>query len=324
MLGKSRRRITDALVKMNSKAGTPRMYPFSHQHPKQQKDAGMPFRTVAGKKLRFSAITLSALACGAVILIGCSQRGGSGSGSASGSGGGPAVDVTGNWQIKFTPTNSPAPISSLAGFLSEQGQGANQFTTAALQAQTSGCFTDAATVPMTGETSGSDVNLASFAIDGQTLAINVQANAQGNQFSGNYSIAGGCAEGAKGTATGTKYAPLTGTFAGSIPGSSPAVTLSLSLSQYAEGIGSGSFPTTGSAAFNGISCFSQGTLTAQNGSVIGESVTMNFTTNDTQSAQVQMTGTFDSAATTLTLSSIQITGGGCGGTLGSATLLRQQ
>jgi hypothetical protein len=295
---------------------------LGQQHLKQQKDTDMQFRTVAGKKLRSSAITLSELALGAAVLIGCSHGGGpgSGSGSGSGSGGGTAVDVTGNWQIEFSP---PAPISSIAGYLSQQGQGANQFTTAALQAQTSGCFQDATTVPMTGETSGSDVNLASFAIDGQTLSINVQANADGNQFSGTYAIAGGCAGGTNGTVTGTEYLPLTGTFSGPVTGSSPAVTLSLSLSQYAAGTGLGTFPLSGSATFNGISCFSQGTLAAESGSVIGENVTMEFTTNDTQGAQVQMTGTIDPAASTLTLSSLQINGGSCSGTLGSATLLRQ-
>jgi hypothetical protein len=297
------------------------IYLFGHQHPKQQKDAGTQFRTVAARELPFSAMTLSALAFGAAVLIGCSHGGGPGSGGGSGTGGGTAVDVTGNWQIQLTPA---APIKSMAGYLSEQGQGANQFTTAALQAQTSGCFTDATTVPMTGQTSGSDVNLGSFAIDGQTLSINVQTNAQGNQFSGSYSIAGGCAGGAKGTVIGTEYASLTGTFAGSITGSSPAVTLSLLLSQYAEGIGSGSFPMTGSAAFSGISCFSQATLDAQNGSVIGDTVTMDFTTGNGQGVDVQMTGTIDPAASTITLSSIQINGGSCSGTLGSATLLRQQ
>jgi hypothetical protein len=48
---------------------------------------------------------------------------------------------------------------------------------------------------------------------------------------------------------------------------------------------------------------------------------MEFTTND---GEVLMTGTIDAAASTLTLSSIQISGGSCSGTLGSATLLRQQ
>ncbi len=210
----------------------------------------------------------------------------------------------------------------MAGYLSQQGTGDNEFTTAAFQAQASGCFTDATTVPMYGTTTGMDVNLASFAIEDQTLSVNVQANTGGNQFSGNYSIAGGCADGVSGTVTGVEYASLGGTYTGSITGSSPAVTLSLSLSQDAAGTGLGTFPLSGSATFSGISCFTQGTLDSQNGSVIGDSVTMDFTTNS-QGAEVQMTGTFDPAASTLTLSSIQISGGSCSGTLGTATLLRQ-
>jgi hypothetical protein len=299
---------------------------LGHQHPKQRTNAGISSRTVAARKLRSSALALSTLAFGAAVLIGCSHPGGSsaggksGSSGGSGSGGGTAVDVTGNWQITFTPS---APISSMAGYLSQQGQGDNQFTTAALQAQTSGCFTDAATIPMYGTTTGMDVNLASFAIESQTLSVNVQANTNGNQFSGNYSIAGGCAGGVSGTVTGTEYAPLSGTYAGSITGSSPAVTMSLALSQDPAGTGLGTFPLSGSATFSGISCFSQGTLAAQDGNVIGNTVTMDFTTNGAEGDEIQMTGTFDPAASTLTLSSIQISGGSCSGSLGAATLVRQ-
>ena len=288
----------------------------------------MRFRIVTGKELVSPAVWLGILTLGAAVLGGCS-RGGSGSGSGSGSSGGSgstggtAVNVTGNWQIQLTPTNSPAPISSMAGYLHQQGQGTSQFLTAALQAQTSGCFADASTVPMYGGTSGSYVNLTSFAVDNQTLSINVQANSGGNQFTGVYSIAGGCADGAKGTATGTEYAPLTGTYTGSVMGSSPAVQLSLSLSQTAEGTGIGDFPVSGSATFSGISCFSQGTLDSQSGSVIGNTVSMLFNTNDSAGAQLQMAGTMDSAANTLTISSIEMTGGSCSGSLGSATLVRQ-
>lgn len=297
-------------------------YIFGHRQVKRQKNAVAQFRTVAAKKFRFFAMTLSALTCGAAVLIGCSHPGGSGShsgsGGGSGSGSGPAVDVTGNWQITLSPT---APISTLAGYLSQQGTGNNEFTTAALQAHTTGCFTDATTVPMSGQTSGTDVNLSSFVISGQTLSLNVQANTAGNQFSGTYSIAGGCAGGTSGKVTGTEYAPLGGTYTGSITGSSPAVTLSLALSQETVATGLGVFPMSGSATFTGISCFSQGTLSAQNGSVLGDTVTMDFTTNG--SAEVQMTGTFDTAASTVTLSSIQVSGSSCSGSLGTATLTRQ-
>lgn len=302
------------------------LYLFGHRHREQQKDASMQSRTRAGKRPRFSALTLCVLACGAIALIGCGGKGsgsGSSSGGGSGSSGGPAVDVTGNWQIQLTATNSPAPISSMAGYLSQQGTGSSQYTTASLQAQTSGCFEDASTVPMYGQTSGSDVNLSSFTIDGQVLSINVQANTAGSQFSGTYSIAGGCADGASGSVAGTEYAPVTGTYTGATTGSAPAVTMSLSLSQDAGATGMGTFPLSGSATFTGISCFSAGTLSAEDGSVIGDSVTMQFTTNGTDGSEIQMSGTINPAATTMTLSSIQITGGNCSGALGSATLTRQ-
>lgn len=328
MPGKPRRRNAYAPDTMNPERGAP-MIGFSGicfsggRYSRQRQEAGSRCGGGAGRRFRLGATILAALASGAA---GCARHGGSGSGpgtGGSGSGGGPAVNITGNWQIQLTAKNSPAPISSMAGYLDESGTGDSVFTTAALEAETTGCYENAATVPMYGETSGSDVTLASFTVNGQMLSIDVQANADGNQFSGSYTISGGCAGGAKGTVTGTEYAPLSGTFNGTTAGSSSGVTISLALSQDAAGTGLGTFPTSGSAAFGGIGCFSSGTLAAEDGNVIGESVTLEFATNDSQGARVQMKGTMDAAASTLTLSSIEVNGGGCSGTLGSATLLRQ-
>jgi hypothetical protein len=142
-------------------------------------------------------------------------------------------------------------------------------------------------------------------------------------FSGTYSITGGCADGATGTASGTQYAALQGTYSGSIDGNSPPETLNLNVAQYTQGTGDGAFLTSGTATFSGISCFSQGTLAAQNGTVIGNVVNLTFNTNDPGGAQLNVVGTIDTAAKTLTLTTIQVNGGSCPGSLGTAALTLQ-
>jgi hypothetical protein len=99
--------------------------------------------------------------------------------------------------------------------------------------------------------------------------------------------------------------------------------MSLALSQFQHGTGDGGYQTSGTATFANDNCFSQGTLTAQNGTVIGNAVTFTFTTNDPAGAQVVMTGTINTTASTLTLDSILVNGGSCPGTLGPATLTLQ-
>lgn len=268
-----------------------------------------------------AAVTLALLLSSGCTNPGASGSGGGGSGGAGG--GGTSASVSGNWQIQVTPSSSPAPFTSLAGFINEEGPGGNQFVTAALQAQPGGCYTAAATIPMYGGTTGSGLSLVSFSVNGQVLTINADVNATGTQFTGNYSIAGGCAAGASGTVTGTVYAAVNGTYAGSVTGSSPAETLNLTLAQSAQGNGDGTFSVSGTAAFTGIPCFTQGSLSSLNGSVLGDSITLTFNTNDAQGAQLRLTGTLDTAAHTLTFPSVLVTAGTCQGSLGAATLTLQ-
>ena len=57
--------------------------------------------------------------------------------------------------------------------------------------------------------------------------------------------------------------------------------------------------------------------------VLGSNVVAIINTNDPTGAQAILTGTFDSAATTVTLTSVNITGGSCSGNYGGATLAKQ-
>ncbi len=256
-------------------------------------------------------------------LAGCATTGHPGSG---GGGSNPGyVYLTGNWQIETTNTTAPVPFTSLGGFINEQGDnpGVDDLTTAALLAKPGDCYLGAPTIPLQGATQGDHLGLHSFSVNGQFVTISATKDATATHLTGTYTVSGGCANGAAGTISGTKYAPLTGTYAGPINGSSPAKTLQLTLSQYTTGTGDGVFLIGGSAVFNGFTCFTQGTMPSTSGSVSGSSATLTFNTNDMSGAQVVLTGTFDPAAKTLTLSSVQVTGGSCSGPVGGATLTLQ-
>src|SRR5258707_12712485 len=86
-------------------------------------------------------------------MTGCTTSGQPGSvgGSGSGTGSGDNYSyLTGNWQFQTTTTTAPVPFTSLAGFINEQGDkpGVNDLTTAALEAQPSGCYLGAPGLPL--------------------------------------------------------------------------------------------------------------------------------------------------------------------------------
>jgi hypothetical protein len=231
--------------------------------------------------------------------------------------------LTGNWVIQTTPTSSPTPFTGLSGFIDEQDQnaGTNDALTAALEANPSNCYLGADAIPLEGTVQGTAVGLHSFSVNGQYVTITATKNTKATQLTGTYSVSGGCANGAAGNITGTRYAILNGAYAGTIAGGGQSIQVNVA--QNTQGTGSGNFFVSGSATFAGISCFTTGTMAAENGSIIGNTVVLNFATNDPNGAQAVLTGQIDPAADTLTLSSVDVTGGSCAGSLGGATLTLQ-
>lgn len=234
----------------------------------------------------------------------------------------PSTGLTGNWQFQVSPTGGPVPFTSLAGFINEtEGNSTDgNPVTAVLQAVPSTCFLGTTIIPLQGTVKTDDLNLRSFSIVGQFVTLTATEDSTFTHLNGTYNVGGACADGAAGTITGVRYSPLTGTYAGSITGSNPPKTLSLSLTQSSEGQGDGSFLVSGTAAFNGISCFTRGTVTGPDSHIVGEAVSLTLTTEN--NAQVVLSGTIDSAARTLSLSSMQVNGGSCSGSLGAASLTR--
>jgi hypothetical protein len=243
-------------------------------------------------------------------------------------------NLTGNWQIAVTAQSGPVPFTSLAGFIQEGTTltSTGYSVTASLQlAQPSSCYTGAGTalIPAAGQYLGTALGLYSFTFDGQYLDTTSTVNSTGTQFTGTYVIEDGCAGAlsSQGTIVGTRYANLTGTYTGPITGTTPNETLALALTQSDTGNGDGTSTVTGTATLTGLAfaCFTQGPLASSPSPpnppsyVLGSAAQLVFT-DPTTNVQVTMVGTFDPTADTLTLSSINVSGGPCAGSLGTATL----
>jgi hypothetical protein len=287
------------------------------------KGAGMkclPGRFFSGRTLLLRILISMVLFPLAPGLVGCFSTVESPSDGTVASG---PTTLTGNWQFQLSPTGGALPFASLAGSIDEQTTGTSSGfpLTASLQyAQPSTCFLGYPLIPLHGSLTAAQLYLYSFTVDAQFLTLTATANSNDSQLSGTYVVNGGCTDNASGSLTGVKYAPLTGTYTGSLTGGS-ANSLTATLSQSDAANGDGTFSVVGSVALAGVPCFSTGTLAGQSGFVIGQSVNLSFL--DSDNSQLTIVGTFDPAADTITVSSINIVGGNCAGSLGNATLKLQ-
>ncbi len=230
-------------------------------------------------------------------------------------------NFTGNWVLQFTPTSGATEFTQLSGYIDDIG-GQQLWATAAFQGTLSDCLAGQSFIPWYGNINGTAMNLYSFLITGEMLTITANSNAAFTQFTGTYTVGGPCADGAAGTVVGTRYASLTGTYSGSLS-SDAGQNLQLDLMQNTAATGNGTFFVTGSAALQGFSCFTSATIAPYAGTVVGSNVQLQFTTNESPSSTLTLSGSFDPSADTITASSIQVSGGDCSGSLGGASLTRQ-
>lgn len=230
-------------------------------------------------------------------------------------------NFTGNWVLQFTATSGPTEFTQLSGFINDIG-GPQNWATAAFQGTLSDCFAGQSFTPWYGNINGTAMNLYSFLITGEALTITANSNATFTQFTGTYTLGGPCADGETGTVVGTRYASLTGTYAGSLS-SDAGQNLQLDLTQNTVATGNGTFFVTGTANLQGFSCFTSATIASYGGTVVGSSVQLQFTTNESPSSTLTLSGSFDPSADTITANSIQVSGGECSGSLGGASLTRQ-
>lgn len=279
------------------------------------------------KRFTCNALTRSIALLAFGGLVGCTHNSNSGSSSSTGSTGTVPADaymnITGNWQISATPTTGTAPFTSLSGFINQLAVDAvAQSTSAALLVKSTGCYADTASIPLSGNVEQASLSLTSFEVDGQVLTVHATSDLAGTSLTGTYSVAGGCADGASGTLSGTFYNLLNGTYKGTLASDSTK-SLTLSTGQYAQGTGNGTFLVTGSATITGFSCFTTGTISAGSTNYVsGNSVVLSFPTNESSGSQLVLNGTFDVAASVITISSVQVTGGNCSGSYGNVMLSR--
>ena len=229
--------------------------------------------------------------------------------------------LSGGWVFIATATTGAVPFTQLVGSLDERSattSGSNPLQ-ALLQIQGPGsCYVGIDLLPLQGNLQSSGSSLYSFEVNNQYLTINAAPNSTNTQLTGTYNVGGGCANGVTGTITGTRYLPLNGTYTGTSMGGSPNTVTSLSLTQTPAANGDGSFAITGNALFQGPSCFTKGSITS--GEALGNTLHLFLTTNEVTPSQVTIDGSFNTNATSVTLSSIKVTGGSCAGSLGSGTL----
>ena len=234
------------------------------------------------------------------------------------------IYLTGNWEFQVTPgTGTTLPFTSFAGFINEQGQNPGNFdeSTAVFQVNpASGCYNNIPDIPLSGNVQGTKAAYSGFSVNGQYFNLTLTRNTAGNQLTGTYKDSGGCIGGSTGTVTGTKFGPLTGTYTGSIGTNTPAPTVSVTTTQGGQGTGSGTTQLAGNATFTGFTCFTKGGINVPESYVLGSAVVLTVNTNDPTGAQAILTGTFDSGATTITLTSVNVTSGSCSGNYGTATL----
>ncbi len=237
----------------------------------------------------------------------------------------PATDntLTGNWEMHLSATAGALPFSTLSGFVDQQSSTSAQIpVVAALQpGQSSACFTNDTVIPLDGYTQPSFLGLYSFAINGQDVNLSLTPDDTDSSVTGSYNVEGGCQDGAAGTVNGTRYDPLSGTYTGSLSPTSGSGSAELILLQSTAGTGVGTFPMSGSATFQDVPCFTTASVENSLSSVIGSSFTLVLATDEASGSQINLSGTFDPAASTMTATTMTVTGGRCAGPLGTTPLV---
>ncbi len=191
-------------------------------------------------------------------------------------------------------------------------------------------------VTLTGTVKGSQMTLTSAPWNSGVFTVTGVVASDGNSFSGQWSVKGGCADGASGELAANYVPEVTGTWSGVLgttPGQSSSVltgsTATLQLVQAAQPT-QFSFPLSGTLTLSGSTCgFSSGTLMQLPGgdplapsSITGYTWTAEAQMNDGKSVVIAV-GVLGSSSTGSWLMEMGVAGGSCDGASGLATLTRQ-
>ncbi|HEX4038215.1 MAG TPA: hypothetical protein VHX37_09160 [Acidobacteriaceae bacterium] len=226
--------------------------------------------------------------------------------------------LSGNWA--FIPATNNA-VSLNLGFT----QGAYETVSAVARLNGVSCVGSSTNIQLTGSVNGSNqMTLISSPFSGTILtlkgAVAVNGSAIGNAT---WSFTGGsCASLGTASVNATNYSTIGGTFTGNfLDGSGNQLPVSAFLQQTTQPDSNGQFSLSGTASFPTNTCFvQQPALTSS--LVTGSNLSMTYT-DPAGGAVLTATGTFNSAATQLTIANWTIAGGACDGDSGTGSLTEQ-
>jgi hypothetical protein len=255
-------------------------------------------------------VALAVLAACTGMMTAC----GGGSRVSGGNGGGssPTPDMSGNWALHVTSAYADAYVG---GVLTQSGS----TLTGVFHVVNSGCYAVLTDVPVTGTISGNTAQLTTASVNGQVLTATLNTSG-GSAVTGTYSISGGCGGGDTGQVAGNRIPSYSGEWKGTFQSQAGVrVGVDARITQSAPDA-HGWYQISGTATFQGSTCFTQGTVSQSIAS--GDLVSLAMNTNDTPAGEVDFAGLSDSSGSTLT-GQYQISSGACVGDSGSGTLTRQ-
>jgi len=225
--------------------------------------------------------------------------------------------LSGNWAFTTAKPN----LALNVGFT----QGAYETVSAVARLTGSACVPATTDITLTGSVSGSNqMTLVSQPFNGTVLTMKGLVAANSKAMTGvTWSFAGGTC-GSLGTiaATATNYSEIAGTYNGNFADNSGnAFPISAFLQQTSQPDQNGQFSLTGTATLPSNPCFVQ-QPTVTDSIVTGSSLVMVYT-DPGSSTVLNASGTFNSAATQLTISTWSISGGPCDGDSGTGSLTEQ-
>lgn len=225
--------------------------------------------------------------------------------------------LQGNWS--FVPASGSVTMN--LGFT----QGAYETVSAVGRLSGTSCVAAQTNILLTGSVDGNnDLVLVSSPFGGTTLTIKGQVAGNGKGIAGaNWSFAGGnCAALGKANVTATNYTQIGGTYNGTfLDASGNQLPVSALLQQTSQPDSNGQFSLSGTAQFPSNTCFVQ-QPSVTSSLVTGSSLSMTYT-DPGSGAVLTAAGSFNSAATQLTITSWSIAGGSCDGLSGTGSLTLQ-
>jgi hypothetical protein len=198
--------------------------------------------------------------------------------------------IAGNWQFNTTPTVAGATAIAIAGGISQSSNSVS----GVMHVDGSSCFDAMTTVAVTGTLTGSNISMTSAPVSEQVITL-TGTFTDNYDFTGTYSIGGGCADGEQGNLTGSNVSidttggiSLSGAFTNS---GGNTFNAAFKTAQNNGANSDGSFGVNGTVTFQ-TSCFTSGTITPGNLSsgsfILGTSVTLVI---DTGNGTVTFLGT---------------------------------